>query len=97
MTKVDITTKIIGDSKIEQDIDYRDMGGKLVKQILNIGEDQVRRALINLGWTPPGEREELLRRAYRVLGYDHGDDLEKWSEDKKELMKDLAEKLDSLN
>ena len=35
---------------------YDNMMERITRQVLNTREEQVRRALIELGWTPPGEK-----------------------------------------
>lgn len=53
-----ITTNLYQNGIIEQIIDYEsyDIQNIIMRNILNIKEDQIKEALIKLGWTPPNEK-----------------------------------------
>lgn len=50
--KFKINTKVFPDGRIEQEL--VDLQGRIAREVMDTKDQQVRQALISLGWTPPG-------------------------------------------
>jgi len=55
---MEVETRVFPSGLIEQDTIFSDNGvrERLTRQIIDTQEQQVREALITLGWTPPEEK-----------------------------------------
>lgn len=52
----EISTKAFPDGRIEQEL--VDIRGRIMRQVINTQEEQIKKALVGLGWTPPNEPRE---------------------------------------
>lgn len=54
--KYKISTKVFYNGIVEQDIE--DLRGRVAREVMDTKDQQIRKALISLGWTPPDEPSE---------------------------------------
>lgn len=55
--KITITTTPFPDGRIEQEVHGLDFSGLILRSVMDTKEQQIRDALIDLGWTPPKENQ----------------------------------------